>query len=100
MDINQLIKEVASVRKEKKEWSNDIKDILLMAQAELGELAESYLVNHTSYNKSSDRKPDSVESEMGDVLHMIFALCHELNIDPEKALNKTHKKVLKGKKLN
>lgn len=52
---------------------------------EIGELGKEIIMS-CDYGKQEHIKTDNLENEMGDCLFSLFALCHELNIDAEKAL--------------
>ena len=53
--------------------------------SEIGEVGKE-LLKGTDYNKQAFCLSDATKSEIGDCLFSLFALCQELQIDPEEAL--------------
>ena len=53
--------------------------------SEIGEVGKE-LLKGTDYNSKELHLSDAMKSEIGDCLFSLFALCQELQIDPEEAL--------------
>ena len=87
--------EVKAVRKHNN-WKTDPKYLLLAMQEELGELVGSFLAYHDDkYRKNSKIKPHKLDEELGDILHLLIAFANEMEIDCEKSLEETNKKIKK-----
>jgi len=77
-------------------WKTDPKYLLLAMQEELGEVVASYLGDYDNkYRKNSKVKRYDLSKEMGDLLHLILAFANEMNIDLDKSLENTNKKIRK-----
>jgi len=59
--------------------------------SEIGELGKA-IIECTNYGKKDFEHSPKLEDEMGDCLFSIFALCFEMNIDAEKALEQAMQK--------
>jgi NTP pyrophosphatase (non-canonical NTP hydrolase) len=64
---------------------------ILDITSELGELAKEYL-KVTNYGTKPFKYNINFELEFGDVFYSIFSLASELNIDAEKALDRSLEK--------
>jgi len=53
--------------------------------SEVGELGKE-LLSATNYGKKEYQQPPTAAEELGDCLFSLFALCCEMNVDAEKAL--------------
>jgi NTP pyrophosphatase (non-canonical NTP hydrolase) len=77
-------------------WKTDPKHLLLAMQEELGEVVASYLSEHDDkYRKVSKEKRHELSKELGDLLHAIIAFANEMDIDIDKSLENTNKKIKK-----
>ena len=54
--------------------------------SEVGELGKE-IIKSTNYGKKDFSMTAQMADELGDCLFSLFALCHELNIDAQEALN-------------
>lgn len=67
--------------------------IVVKLQEEIGELARE--VNHSfgPKKKKSSEKENSIEAELGDIIHTISCLANKLDIDLDEAFDKTMSKI-------
>lgn len=95
--MKQLQKQVKDLYK-KYNYNKVPAEILLIAiQEELGETSASFLSNHPKYFKKTKNKRNehTLEEEIGDLMFLILAFCNKQNIDCEKWVNNTIKKLEK-----
>jgi len=88
-DIQNKVKKL----RESRNWDTKPEHLLLAMQEELGELCASFLQNHSKYNKNSNVKSRELESEIGDLLQLLFAFANEMGIDCESGITSTIKKL-------
>ncbi len=83
-DLMNLVREFNAARS----WNKflDPRSIILALCGELGELAHHFRWRTRSGRKLSVSKRAEVENEVADVFIFMFALCVELDIDPEAAV--------------
>jgi len=88
--LMKLVREFNSARS----WNKflDPRSLILALCGELGELAHHFRWRTRSGRKLSVAKRAEVENEIADIFIFMFALCIELEIDPEAVITAKLKK--------
>ncbi|RJX40890.1 nucleotide pyrophosphohydrolase [Paenibacillus pinisoli] len=83
--MNELIKKIVSFRDDRN-WSqyHNPKDLAISLNLEASELLELFQWK-TSADVVKDKKAE-LQDELADIMYYVLLMCHELGIDPEKAL--------------
>jgi len=95
--MKELQKRIKDIYKDKN-WDTPPELLLIAMQEELGEICGRFLADDPRYKKSP-KDIDTIEEEIGDLILLMFAFCNKMDIDPEKWVENTIKKMEKRKHL-
>ena len=87
MTIQEITRKILEFNRERG-WDkyHNVRSLLLAIVSEVGELTHIFRWRMRTVRRLSAQDRQKVEEEVADVLIFLLVFCHEMGIDPEKAI--------------